>query len=228
MNAITLINLCAREYQDIGFVRIKKSDSTQPNWLDWLNDAQRAVVLVRPDANSVTQSVLLVSGTRQALPSGAQRLLKVNRNMGADGATVGRVIRMIDHGTQDEVDLDWHTAASAARVKEIIYDDKKDPLAFFVRPKVTPPWYVELVLSKQPSDVTDADAGTITLPDVYSGPMQAWMLHRAFSMQTQAAGLLQRSQFYFSSFFQQLGVKLRGDLFTAAGSPAQLPATQAA
>jgi hypothetical protein len=228
VKAIVLINLCAREYNDVGFVRIKKSDAVQPNWLDLLNDAQRAVALVRPDSNSVTSSVLLVAGTRQPLPSGSQRLLKVNRNMGVDGTTAGRVIRLVDHATQDDVDLDWHLATAGVRVKDIVYDDKKDPLTFFVRPQMTPPWYVELILSKLPVDVTDPDNGLITLPDVYSGPMQAWMLHRAYAMQTQAAGLLQRSQFYFSSFFQQLGVKLRGDLFVAQGAAPQLPAQAAA
>lgn len=228
MKAITLINLCAREYQDVGFVRIKKTDALQPNWLDWLNDAQRAVVLVRPDASATTQSVLVIAGTRQTLPSGSLRLLKVNRNMGVDGNTAGRVIRMADHVTQDDVDLDWHTAAAGTRVREIIYDDKKDPLTFFIRPQMTPPWYVELILSKVAADVTDADNGLITLPDVYSGPMQAWMLHRAYAMQTQAAGLVQRSQFYFSSFFQQLGVKLRADLFAAQAASPQLPVTAVA
>ena len=49
MQALTLINLAAREYQDIAFERIAKA-----SWLAWLNDAQRNVVLVRPDANAVT------------------------------------------------------------------------------------------------------------------------------------------------------------------------------
>lgn len=219
MQAITLINLCAREYNDTAFERITKA-----NWLAWLNDAQRNVVLVRPDANAVTQNITLVAGTKQSTPAGVQRLLGVTRNMGANGTTVGKALRFTQHEAQNDVNLDWYSATPASPVREIVYDDKKDPNSFWTRPPAIAGWQIEAITSKAPTDVTDADNGAITLQDIYSGPIQEWMLHRAYCLATQSANQFQRAQFYFSSFFNLLGVKLRGDMFAAANAAAALPA----
>ena len=43
--------------------------------IEWVNDAQRAVVLVRPDAKASVENILLTaSSALQSLPSGALRL----------------------------------------------------------------------------------------------------------------------------------------------------------
>jgi hypothetical protein len=113
-------------------------------------------------------------------------------------------------------------------VDEVVYDEKKAPRSFYVTPPLSVARYIEVELSKVPTDVTDPDAGTIALADIYAGPMQAWMLHRAYGMQTQALNMFQRSQFYFTSFFNQLGVKIRGEMFFGAATPGQFPSTGAA
>jgi hypothetical protein len=231
MLAISLINLCAREYQDVAFERIAKNAAgaaltNGANWLDLLNDAQRAVVLARPDANSVTESIQLAAGTRQALPAGALRLLDVSRNMGSDGLTPGRAVRFAERDVQDMVDRDWHTGAPGSVVRDVFYNDKKDPLAFWVRPRIAAAAtvHIEATLSKPPTDVTDADAGSITISDVYASPLQAWMLFRAYSMATQAMNQFQRAQFYLGTFYNMLGVKMRNDVFFSPNAPDILPA----
>ena len=231
MLALTLINLCSREYQDVAFARIAKAPSgNNANWLDWLNDAQRAVVAVRPDANSITQSVLLIAGTRQTLPSSAQRLLDVTRNTGVAGVTPGRTVRLSERRQEDEVNRDWHTAATGTVVKDVYYDEKKDPTVFWVRPGIpaSPAVYLEIIYSKAPTDVTDADAGSITLLDTYAPAMQAWMLARAFGMATQAQNQFQRSQYYMAMFMQLLGVKLRADVMAGILQPPTYPTGAAA
>jgi hypothetical protein len=173
--------------------------------------------LVRPDANSVVQAVLLAAGTRQTLPVGALRILSAVRNMGSTGTTPGRVITMGDRASQDAANPDWHSAPTGTAVREIFYDDKVAPLTFFVRPSIpaSPAVYIELALSKAPTDVTDANTGDITVSDVYSPPLQAWMLYRAFMLQTQATNVMQRGAGHFQSFFNLLGVKLRADMFAS-------------
>lgn len=218
MQALTLINLCAREYNDIAFARITKAA-----WLDWLNDAQRNVVLVRPDANTVIEVLTLVAGPRQTLPAGALRLLGVTRNMGADGVTPGKALRLAVREMQDAVDLDWYSAANKAPVREVLYDSKKSPLTYWVIPGALNGWRLEALLSRTPTDVTDADTGAITLSDVYSGPMQMWMLHRAYSLATAAATHAQHAANYYTWFFALLGVKLKGELFEAPASAGQFP-----
>jgi len=221
MLALTLINTCAREYQDVAFERIAKSRSAGANWLEYLNDAQRAIVLVRPDANPITQSVQLVAGTRQALPSGGLRLLDAVRNTGSAGTSNGPAVRVVERQSMDMADRGWHSAPPSITVREVLYDEKKTPLTYFVSPPVpaAPNVYLEIIFSKTPTDVTDPDAGSITISDVYVPAMQHWMLYRAYAMATQAVNQFQRSNFYFQAFFNILGIKLRGDMFTGASAP---------
>lgn len=220
MQAIELINLCAREYNDSTFQRIAKSGSAGVNWLQFLNDAQRAVVLVRPDANPVTQAVLLVPGTRQALPSGGLRLLDATRNMGSAGTVAGDAVRVADRQSMDTALRSWHTAPPSTKVREVLYDEKKDPTTFWVNPPapLTPSVYIEIIFSKSPTDVTDADSGAITISDTYVPALIEWMLYRAYSLATQALNQQQRANFKYQTFFNLLGVKLRGDIFTGASA----------
>lgn len=224
MKALTLIALCARESQDIAYERVLKAPSgNAANWLDWLNDAQRALVLVRPDANAVTQNLTLVLGTRQTLPTGSFRMLSATRNMGANGTTVGKALRIAEHEDQDAVNVNWHSETAANPVREIIYDDKKDPLTFWVRPPATAGWQIEAIISKAPTDVTDADTGDITVSEVYSSALFSWMMHRRYAMATQALGDFQKSTAHFQNFFALLGVKLRGDMFTGPFTRGMMP-----
>ena len=55
---------------------------TSPQALEWLNDAQRAVCLLRPDASVLNHSVQLIPGTRQEITG--RRLVSISRNMGVD------------------------------------------------------------------------------------------------------------------------------------------------
>jgi hypothetical protein len=232
MQAINLINLCAREINDIGFVRIAKDAASvinpnQANWLDWVNDAQRAVCLMRPDANSVVGNITLVLGPRQALPAGSVRLLGVTRNMGADGLTIGKALiftKEFDlHGI---VNPDWMSTAAASPVREVIYDEKRDPLNFWVFPPAIANWKIEANMAKSPTDVADTGqtgTGALQISDVYAGPMQSWMLFRAYALATQALNQFQRAQFYFKSFFNQLGVKIHADMFFSERAPEGYP-----
>ena len=236
MLALTLIQLCAREYQDIAYERIARdatsaTSTNQQNWLDLLNSAQRAVVLARPDANAVTESVLLVAGTKQTLPAGAYRLLDVTRNMGVAGTTAGDTIRLAERDVQDMVNRSWHGATAAAAttvVRDVFYNDKKDPLVYWVKPKIptSPAVYIEITTSKAPTDVAIADVatGNITISDAYAGPMQEWMLFRAYMMATQALNQFQRAQFHLATFFNLLGIKMKNDMFESPNAPDIFPA----
>lgn len=230
MKALTIIQLCAREVNDVGYIRVGRdatsftAQTNGPNWLDLLNDGQRTVALVRPDATATTESVALAAGSKQSLAAGRNRLLDVVRNTGADGLTPGRAIRFTDHATLRDTNPNWHTTADGAAVREVIYDDKKNPSIYYVFPPAAGK-YIEIVAAVTPTDIADIDVETadISLPDLYAGPMQAWMLHRYYCMATQSQNQFQRAWQYFSSFFQQLGVKIRAEMFVAAAQPSAFP-----
>ena len=78
-------------------------DNTSVRWpeaelIRFINDAQREIVNYRPESSATTSNVQLVAGTKQSLPSGGLRLIKVTRNMSdtSGGATGKRAIRLVN------------------------------------------------------------------------------------------------------------------------------------
>ncbi len=118
----------------------------------FLNDAQVAVNKFVPSAAARLDAVKLVPGTRQsiasipaasckpadgstpAVPILGTQFLSPRRNMGTNGTTPGRAIRMVDRDTLDAADPLWHTRTGAA-VKEVVFDPQT-PLMFYVSPGV--------------------------------------------------------------------------------------------
>ena len=122
--------------------------------VDALNDAHLAIAKYLPGACSRKDVVKLRPGTQQSIeaivaadckpgdgstPTSTVRgisLLGVERNMGADGLTPGRVVRVVSREVLDAQDPDWHLASrQAAAVKCYTYDPLT-PLYFSVTPPV--------------------------------------------------------------------------------------------
>jgi hypothetical protein len=60
-------------------------DTTNVKWsqqslLNYLNDAQREIVLIRPDANPVNEAFTLAQTAKQTLPTAGLRLLSLYKN----------------------------------------------------------------------------------------------------------------------------------------------------
>lgn len=166
-------------------------EGTRRKWgqallLKWLNYAEKAICLVKPDAYSAVVSSLLVPGTRQTKPETLTMIGRVTRNTGSAGATPGKVITEMDLDTMDQGE-DWHTTTAATVVKHFIRIPG-DNGSFFVWPPVhaTTPVYIEMSGPALPADiaVTDWVSGTqtINLPDVYVNPILELILFRACDM----------------------------------------------
>ena len=133
----------------------------------WINDAQREISLIKPDATAKNESVALVAGTKQTIPENGNRLLNVIRNMSsaATDATGGRAIRGVDRETLDSQTPDWHNpsvtgyAAHTSVVKHFMYDDS-NPRNFYVYPGVNPNAYIEIVYSANPETVATSSGVT--------------------------------------------------------------------
>jgi hypothetical protein len=185
------------------------SDPTHVRWatdelIDYINDAQRQIVLLVPDANSRTESFVLANESRQTLPAGAIRLLRITRNMGSDGNTPGRVVYPTLRSALDaEIPL-WHTT-TGLQVEHYIYDPESNPKVFYVYPAISG-GQVEIVYSTNPAVVT-ASGDTLELGDQYINPILDWVLYRCWAKDAEYAGNVQRAQMHESSFYNQLGVK---------------------
>lgn len=186
-------------------------DSTNVQWtaaelLGWLNDGQRDVVVVKPDANALTATVLLAAGTRQTLGSGstagAIMLLKVIRNMGTTGTTAGNATRLVAGETLDAQRPGWHGDSPSATVKNVIFDPRS-PKQFYVYPPGTGTGYVELLYSAVPTAVASL-ATAISLDDTYANALLDYILYRAYM--SPYVGNLERSTAHFAAFQASLGV----------------------
>ncbi len=190
---------------------------TEVDLLRYLNDAQRQVVFHRPDSYSTTQAVQLTAGiTKQSLPIAANRLLNngIKRNMGADGATPGRVITDTDLESMDLVDPDWHTRTGKAVIEHYIYDEA-DPSIFYVTPPahLTTAVWVEMTYSSDPPELLIADIETdnISLDLTYEPVLKEWMLYRAYSKETDSNESRSLAASHFQVFGNLLGLKFKID-----------------
>lgn len=120
--------------------------------VDWLNDAHTAIVKFLPAACSRVDALKLQAGTLQSIeniqaanckpgdgstPSVAilgNALLDVICNMGTDGATPGKAIRLVDRKTMDGQNPMWHTQVGTV-VNSYVYDPGT-PRYFYVTPGV--------------------------------------------------------------------------------------------
>lgn len=160
-------------------------DDGQYRWdndvlLGYLNEGQRAVVALRPEASMTTGSVLLVAGTKQDLPTGGLSLIDVNRNMGAAGTTPGRTIQRISGEELDLYDPDWHLATAGVAVKHFVYNPEVPKVFYVYPPQTASPEYIEMSYSTPPADV--ANIGTvISIDDIFEPALLQYLLYMAFS-----------------------------------------------
>ena len=199
-------------------LRIEDSlqDTTNVRWseaelLRYINDAQREIVNLRPEASADHANVQLSTGTEQAIPDVGLRLIKVVRNMSAAGgsATGKRTIRIVDREILDTLEPDWHDpavtgeAAHTTSVKHYVFDED-DPRKYYVYPGVAGNAYVEIVFSRTPTDLANTSA-TLYIDDIYANAVIDYALYRAYLKDAEFAGNQQRAGMHYQLFTSSLG-----------------------
>lgn len=186
-------------------------DTTNVRWseaelLRYINDAQREIVNLRPEASADHANVQLSTGTEQAIPDVGLRLIKVVRNMSAAGgsATGKRTIRIVDREILDTLEPDWHDpavtgeAAHTTTVKHYVFDED-DPRKYYVYPGVSGNAYVEIVFSRTPTDLANTSA-TLYIDDIYANAVIDYALYRAYMKDAEFAGNQQRASAHYNLF----------------------------
>lgn len=201
---VDVIDRAAIILQDASHVRYPEAEL-----LKFFNDAQREVVLHRPDAKMVTADHDCVAGSKQALPATGLRLIDVVRNKD------GRAITQVDRKILDETLPNWHeTDAGTNKIEHYVYDPAA-PKVFYLYPKATTDFDIEIVYSEAPSDIAISNFATdtqvISIDDVYAGALLDFMLMRAYQKDSEYAGNAQRAQMHYQSFQTSLGMKIQID-----------------
>lgn len=178
---------------------------TEQMQLRWLSDAQRLVVMAKPEQNTAMATMILVAGTRQSLPANKVRLVRVVRNMGTNGTTPGKAIRVVDMDHQNAIDPDWHSATAAAEVGGYMFDERA-PTTFYV----TPPQpgagqgWIEYEAATEPAEVAGIQ-DVLTVNDIFVPVLVDYVVARCLSQESGEA-TLQKADHYYRNVSQALGL----------------------
>lgn len=206
---------------------------SQKELVDALNDGQRAIAKYLPHSCSRVDAIKLVAGTKQGLhkiPAASlvmgdgslvrdlygNSLLSLVRNMGNNGLTPGKSLKIVDRDMLDAVSSDWHTKTATAP-SEYTYDPRT-PKVFYVNPgvPVAASVWVEAAYLVDPSavpNVGDEDYGVaststtkLSIDDVNLEDLLNYIVARANMKESDAANpavVVMRTQMFVSSLNAQ-------------------------
>lgn len=178
-------------------------EETTPRWTDTellrhLSDGQRTIAMMQPDSASRISSVQLAVGTRQSIPADGQQLLSIIRNMGTNGTTPGRAIRITRREIMDDQVPDWHSVAKANYTTNYMYDPQ-DQTSFFVYPPSNGTNYVEMNYTFIPDEITSL-SDEIELSDMYLTPLTDYVMFRAHQKDADSSAGAQVADMYLKIF----------------------------
>lgn len=192
---------------------------TEPEIIQWIDDAQREVVMYRPEAYSVNTSFQMrANQTKQLLPLSAMRLLDVIRNMG-NGATAGRAIRLINREILDAQRPDWHLDTASDEIKHYMFDSR-DPRTFYVYPKPSTASFIEVLYTAIPTKLSNSSSA-ISVRDDFLNSLVDYVCFRAYTKDAEYAANGQRAIAHYQAFATAMGIKSQVD--TAFGPSANSP-----
>jgi len=201
MTLRTLFDMIARLLQDEGF-----TDWTESELVDWYNLAARDVVVAAPDANAIIESVKLVAGVKQSLPSGVLEFVRPIKNMGTDGETDGEAVTISTLDMMNVWDRDWATATATTAIKHAM----KEQFNWYCYPPSDGTGYVEIEVSKVPTQVSwdedgDWESALVGIEDKYLDPLLHKIMFYTYSKDTDFPGAEARSQKHNGLFAAGVG-----------------------
>jgi hypothetical protein len=171
---------------------------TRAELLSYVNLGQRQICVLSPGTNDKAAVIQLVLGTKQSIPSDGWKLMDVVRNMGTNGTTPGRAVRLVSRDLVDSILPNWH----AARPNNVVQNymvDKEDKTSFHVYPPNTGNGYVEITYAYTPANIT-TEATAIAINDIYEPVLLDYVLYRACSKDAEFAPGVQLAGGYLSTF----------------------------
>lgn len=211
ITAKTIIDKAVIQLTDVQGIRW-----TRAELLGWINDAQRQIVIMSPNATNKISVIKLNAGSRQSIPSDGWTLLEIVRYMGTDGTKPGRAVRLASRAQIDAFNPNWHSDPPTSTPINYIFD-LQDQTAFFVYPPNNGKGYIEINYSPDPADLTDESQG-INLNNIFETAILDYVLYRACSKDAEYAPGLQLAAGYLNTFMTSMGQKSNSE---ANNSPNQ-------
>lgn len=189
-------------------VQLLLQDTTNIRWADsellgWLNDGQREICTVRPDACTTVGPITLSAGTKQSIPAAGTAILKVIRN------SSGPAIRKVPMDLLDSTVPAWHTASASATILHYMTDPRM-PRTFYVYPPATGGGTVDALYGLAPTDVA-AIGNTISVDDLWANALIDYVAYRAYLKDNDLIGNEARSAAHRKLFMEFLSARSQVD-----------------
>jgi hypothetical protein len=177
-----------------------------------LNRGQREAAFFKPDVNAVRETVTLVAGTVQSIPTDAFAFGKILRNMGTGGDTPGLAPRMVSEDRMNDYHPYWHSEDADTEVDFYMFDDR-DPGRFMVSPPQPASGFgqIDAIFYKAPADMVKPDGDydvVINIDNIYSNVLLYYDLFWAFNKDADfSPSSAARAVAYYNLFLTALGRK---------------------
>lgn len=170
----------------------------------FLNQAQRDIMVTRPDTTATVAPFSLIAGAKQFLPTNAYLLIDIPSN----STGTQRAITKVPQNLLDASRPGWRNDTQAAEIAHFTHD-LRDPRIFWVFPPAVVGTQVELEASVYPTDIADPASpgleastvsGNISINDEWQTALFSIVAHYAYLTDLEgvtnpalAAGHLQRA-----------------------------------
>lgn len=171
--------------------RVIHDENTPYRWedaemIDYVNAGLRQTVGLVPEANTVEtiESTVTSRVSRQVLPAGGIKFLKVSRNYADDGVTPQGVVRYAEKDALDTYDPDWEyvtTKVDGANYFESFCHDSREKRVFYLYPPpVADAKRYAVVYSAVPTKMI-AVGDTIPIGDEYQNALVMYTIYRCLT-----------------------------------------------
>lgn len=204
---------------------------TQRELVSWLNDGQKAIAKYMPSSCARVDAIKLRPGTKQSIetilstdvkpgdgsPAAnvyGHYLQSINANMGSDGQTRGRAVRLVDREVLDVNSPNWH-ATSDDEITQYCFDPRS-PKVFYVHPGAAANVWVEASYLANPVEIPvtgdygmdSATTTTLSVDDKYIDDLVNYVLARAYMKDAEFAGNGNMAQAHTAMFTSSINAQV--------------------
>jgi hypothetical protein len=166
---------------------------TETELLGWINEGQKEIVILKPDACVAFKEFNLVSGSKQDVPEEALGFVRVVRNVN------GNTIKPIRLDILDAAIPDWHKATGEPKYFALHPENRK---IFYVYPSSV--GTVEITYPTTPAHALSVN-DQLGLDDIYEASLIDYAIYRSFLKEKDSD--VTKSTAYYNKFLATLGVK---------------------
>lgn len=203
-SVFTRVTHVTKDYDKVRF--------TEPEFLEWANDAQDQIASLHMRAADQYVTLTLAAGARQDLRLIAPdvrwlRLQELTCNV-VDGAPVGPTIRQVSRPILDTAFRTWRSRTATATQVEEYAVDEREQFTFDVFPPVAAGTQVYALAAIKPTPLQALD-DTISLAPGFDIAMVDYVLFRFFSKDANDPTYSARAQTHMQLFLSGLGVEVK-------------------